>query len=82
MRLRLPEVRVSISRCLVVLVAVPARFTEMQRDASDAAQAWRMATRDAFQAYFKRGYRAVDFFLDRERGGGSYLLAAGGGASL
>jgi chorismate synthase len=58
-----------------VLVAVPARFTEMQRDASDVAQAWRMATREAFQAYFARGYRAVDFFLNRNNGGGSYLLA-------
>jgi len=29
------------------------------------------------EAYFGRGYRAVDFELQRERGGGRYLLALG-----
>jgi predicted GNAT superfamily acetyltransferase len=58
-----------------VTIAVPARFGEMQQTATDLALVWRDATRRAFQAYFDRGYRAVDFFVDRERGGGRYLLA-------
>jgi predicted GNAT superfamily acetyltransferase len=40
-----------------------------------------MATRRAFQAYFGRGYRAVDFFLDRASGGGEYLVAVEGDGS-
>ena len=37
--------------------------------------AWRMATREIFQTYFGRGYRAVDFFLSRTHRRGHYLLA-------
>jgi len=65
-----------------VLVPVPPRFGEMQQQDTALALAWRHATRQAFQAYFARGYRAVDFFLDRNRGGGRYLLAADAGAAL
>jgi predicted GNAT superfamily acetyltransferase len=35
---------------------------------------WRMATREIFTAYFARGHRAVEFFLDREARKGTYLL--------
>lgn len=65
-----------------VLLPVPPRFSEMQRQDTALALAWRHATRQAFQACFARGYRAVDFFLDRDRGGGRYLLAADAGADL
>ena len=58
-----------------LLVPIPPNFTEMQRDATDLAEGWRRATRDVFLNYFGRGYRAVDFFLNREDGGGHYLLA-------
>lgn len=58
-----------------VLVEIPVGFTEMQAQAPDLAIDWRMATRRIFQAYFARGYRAVDFFLSRESGRGHYLLA-------
>jgi len=34
-----------------------------------------MSTREIFQTYFRRGYRAVDFFLARDAGKGQYLLA-------
>ena len=58
-----------------VLVEIPVGFTEMlERDAA-LAYDWRMSTRAAFQAYFSRGYRAVDFFLNRDAGRGQYLLA-------
>jgi len=58
-----------------LLVEIPAGFSEMQ--ASDPARAleWRLAIRSIFQAYFERGYRAVDFFLSRASGRGHYLLA-------
>lgn len=58
-----------------VTISIPARFGEMQQTATDRALAWRDATRAAFQTYFARGYRAVDFFVDRDRGGGAYLLS-------
>ncbi|HVB38545.1 MAG TPA: hypothetical protein VND92_08400 [Vicinamibacterales bacterium] len=58
-----------------VLVEIPVGFTEMLRDDPGLADAWRMATREIFQHYFRRGYRAVDFFLDRPNRLGAYLLA-------
>jgi predicted GNAT superfamily acetyltransferase len=58
-----------------VMVPIPARFGDMQSSATDLALGWRSATRTAFQTYFSRGYVAVDFFLNRERGGGAYLLS-------
>ena len=36
---------------------------------------WRMQTRDAFETYFQRGFRVVDFVLNRADGFGRYLLA-------
>jgi predicted GNAT superfamily acetyltransferase len=60
-----------------VWVEIPVGFTEMQQQAPDAAVEWRMQTREIFQAYFARGYRAVDFELQREQSRGRYLLATG-----
>lgn len=56
-----------------VLIPVPAGFTEMQRTDPDRALAWRLAVRDAFRAYFARGYRVVDFWINPDVGG-RYLL--------
>ena len=56
-----------------VLVAVPARFTEMQQSTPTLALAWRLAAREVFTIYFGRGYRVVDFWIDPE-GAGRYLL--------
>lgn len=58
-----------------ILVPIPPRFLEMQQDATDLALAWRLALRDVMTSAFDRGYRAVDFHLNREEGGGRYLLA-------
>jgi predicted GNAT superfamily acetyltransferase len=58
-----------------VLVDIPMGFTDMLSRAPDLALAWRMATRRIFTTYFSRGYRAVDFLLDRVAGKGSYVLA-------
>jgi len=60
-----------------VWVEVPPRFTEMQQQVPDLARQWRFETRQLFQTYIGRGHRVVDFAIDRERGGGRYLLARG-----
>jgi predicted GNAT superfamily acetyltransferase len=57
-----------------VAVEIPMGFTEMLSAAPDTARRWRLATRDIFTAYFARGYRAVEFFLDRDARKGVYLL--------
>jgi predicted GNAT superfamily acetyltransferase len=56
-------------------VEIPTGFTEMQAQDPSLALDWRMATRAIFTAYFDRGYRAVDFALDRAASRGRYLLA-------
>ena len=58
-----------------VWVEIPTGFTEMQRSAPEQALAWRMDLRSIFEAYLGRGYRAVDFVLQRDAGFGRYLLA-------
>jgi predicted GNAT superfamily acetyltransferase len=57
-----------------ISVEIPTGFSEMLLTAPDLALAWRMATREIFTTYFSRGYRAIEFFLDRQSGKGSYLL--------
>jgi len=64
-----------------ILVEIPVGFSEMQQRDPARALDWRMATRAVFQAYFGRGYRAVDFFLSREARRGHYLLAQRADAS-
>jgi predicted GNAT superfamily acetyltransferase len=59
-----------------LLVEIPMGFTDMLVRAPDLALAWRMATRQIFAAYFARGYRAVDFLLDRANRKGAYLLVS------
>jgi predicted GNAT superfamily acetyltransferase len=58
-----------------VVVAVPPRFTEMQRIAPEIALAWRLAVRAAMSSRLASNYRVVDFFFNRDSGGGDYLLA-------
>jgi predicted GNAT superfamily acetyltransferase len=57
------------------LVPVPPKYSEMQQSSPDLALAWRLAVREVMVPAFARGYRAVDFYLNREAGGGSYLFA-------
>ena len=54
---------------------IPMGFTDMQREAPALALEWRMQTREIFETYFTRGYRVVDFYLDRPHHRGRYLLA-------
>ncbi len=58
-----------------LVLEIPMGFTAMQREAPELALQWRMQTRELFETYFARGYRVVDFFLDRAAGRGRYLLA-------
>ena len=61
-----------------LFVEIPMGFAEMQMREPELALAWRLSTREIFQTYFGRGYRAVDFFLSREARRGHYLLARDG----
>jgi predicted GNAT superfamily acetyltransferase len=46
----------------------------MQEQDPARALTWRMATRQIFTTFFQRGYRAVDFLIDRPNGRGWYVL--------
>jgi predicted GNAT superfamily acetyltransferase len=59
-----------------LMIEIPMGFTEMLTRAPELALDWRMATRRIFTTYFPRGYRAVEFFLNREAGCGAYLLVS------
>jgi predicted GNAT superfamily acetyltransferase len=56
-------------------IEIPTGFTEMQQRSPERALAWRMDVRQIFEEYLAKGYRAVDFVLQREAGFGRYLLA-------
>ena len=58
-----------------LLVDIPMGFTDMLARNPELALAWRICTRAIFTTYFHRGYRAVDFTLDRDGSKGTYLLA-------
>ncbi|MDP2321283.1 MAG: hypothetical protein Q8O42_18325 [Acidobacteriota bacterium] len=56
-------------------IEIPTGFTQMQQQAPERTLQWRLHVRQMFQEYFAKGYRAVDFVLQREAGFGRYLLA-------
>ena len=58
-----------------VWIEIPTGFTDMQQHEPGRALQWRLDVRQMFEAYFAKGYRAVDFVLQRENGFGRYLLA-------
>ncbi len=58
-----------------VWIEIPTGFTDMQQQAPERALRWRLDVRQMFEAYFAKGYRAVDFVLQRDAGLGRYLLA-------
>ena len=58
-----------------ILVPVPPRYSEMQQTNPDLALAWRLAVREVMVPAFARGYRAVDFYLNRQDGGGQYIFS-------
>ncbi len=58
-----------------IWIEIPTGFTQMQQQAPDRALAWRMDVRQMFQECLAKGYKAVDFVLQREAGFGRYLLA-------
>jgi predicted GNAT superfamily acetyltransferase len=58
-----------------IWLEIPTGFTEMQQQAPERALAWRLDVRQMFEEYLAKGYRSVDFVLQREAGFGRYLLA-------
>lgn len=65
-----------------VQIEIPTGFTEMQRESPQLALSWRLHLRQLFRGYLSRGYRAVDFTLQREQGFGRYLLARNAATAL
>lgn len=61
-----------------LVIPVPAAFSDLQASDQALALEWRLAVRRAFTSAFADGYRAVDFFFDRQTGSGRYLLARDG----
>jgi predicted GNAT superfamily acetyltransferase len=57
-----------------LFVEIPPRFGDMLQQAPAVALEWRRLTRQIFTSYFARSYRVVDFLLNRDTGGGRYLL--------
>jgi len=57
-----------------LFVEIPTTFGDMLQHVPDRAREWRMRTREIFTTYFARGYRCVDFLLDKDKGFGRYLL--------
>lgn len=57
-----------------LLVTIPARYGDMLQAEPATALTWRLQTRAIFQSYFARGYRCVDFLLNREQGRGQYVM--------
>jgi predicted GNAT superfamily acetyltransferase len=58
-------------------VEIPMGFNRLMQEEPRQALAWRLATRQIFTTYLHRGYRVVDFFLDRAAQKGRYILASG-----
>lgn len=58
-----------------LFLEIPLNFSDMMERRPEMAMDWRLKTRRLFSAYFGRGYRAVDFFLDGDARAGRYLLA-------
>lgn len=56
-------------------IEIPTGFSEMLQRSPERALAWRMDVRQMFEEYLAKGYRAVDFLVQREAGFGRYLLA-------
>ncbi len=54
---------------------IPVAFTDIQQETPALALDWRLRTREAFESYVTRGYRVVDFVLDRGNSRGRYLLS-------
>jgi predicted GNAT superfamily acetyltransferase len=57
-----------------VTIEIPERFGDIMASDRALAVEWRLATREAFTTYLKRGSRVVDFFFDKEKGRGRYLV--------
>jgi predicted GNAT superfamily acetyltransferase len=61
-----------------LFVEIPTTFGDMLQHAPERALEWRTRTRDIFTTYFSRGYRCIDFLLDKDKGFGRYLLERAG----
>ncbi len=51
-----------------VLLEIPPRIADLRRDQPEAAEAWRLAVRQAFQDSFAAGYHAIGLVRDESSG--------------
>jgi predicted GNAT superfamily acetyltransferase len=58
----------------LLAVEIPMNFTDMLARAPERAMAWRVCTRAIFTTYLDRGYRVVDFVLNRGERKGTYVM--------
>jgi predicted GNAT superfamily acetyltransferase len=57
------------------IVPIPPNFPEMEQLAADLALEWRLGLREVMTTALAHDFRIVDFFIDRDSGGGSYLFS-------
>jgi predicted GNAT superfamily acetyltransferase len=50
----------------IIAVEIPSNFNELIRNDKEVLIAWRGTTRTVFENYFDKGYKAVDFVIDKE----------------
>jgi predicted GNAT superfamily acetyltransferase len=55
-------------------VEIPMGFTDMIERAPERAMAWRVCSRAIFTTYLDRGYKVVDFVLNRGARKGTYVM--------
>jgi len=55
-------------------VEIPMGFTDMLARVPERAMAWRVCTRAIFTTYLDRGYKVVDFVLNRGARKGTYVM--------
>ena len=50
----------------VITIEIPSNFNELIQSNKQVLIQWRNKTRTVFENYFNKGYKAVDFFVDKE----------------
>jgi len=67
------ETRLNLNK-KAILVPIPYDINEIKRKDIKVAIEWRKATRDIFTHYFSKGYIAVDFLAEKNKGIAYYIL--------
>ncbi|MCG3226165.1 MAG: GNAT family N-acetyltransferase [Candidatus Heimdallarchaeota archaeon] len=49
-----------------VFIEIPSNFNELMKEDKESLIQWRKETRTAFETYFNKGYKAIDFVVEKE----------------